>query len=107
MDSNTDNSNITITIIDNIQTIDGSNKTIPKSKPYVLRAAKNYRLKHPEKLKEYREKYKKEKQETDISQLSNDKLTKNQLIIKLQKTEENIKTLEIKVKELEKLLNKE
>ena len=49
----------------------------------------------------------KEKQETDISQLSNDKLTKNQLIIKLQKTEENIKTLEIKVKELEKLLNKE
>ena len=75
-----------------------------KTKSYVLRAAKNYREKHPDKLKEYREKYKKEKQEQSINLLPNNKLTKNQLIIKLQLYEDNQKNLNNKIKELEKQL---
>ena len=66
-----------------------------KTKSYVLRAAKTYREKHPEKVKEYREKYKKDKEEKDINLLPNDKLTKKQLLIKMTKLEEKIKSLEI------------
>lgn len=53
-----------------------------KTKSYVLRAAKTYREKHPEKVKEYREKYKKDKEEKDINLLPNDKLTKNNYLLK-------------------------
>ena len=67
-----------------------------KTKSYVLKAARTYREKHPEKLKEYREKYKKDKEEKDINLLPNDKLTKKQLLIKMAKLEEKIKSLEIK-----------
>ena len=38
-----------------------------KTKSYVLKAARTYREKHPEKLKEYREKYKKDKEQKDIN----------------------------------------
>ena len=67
-----------------------------KTKSYVLKAARTYREKHPEKLKEYREKYKKDKEQKDINLLPNDKLTKKQLLIKMTKLEEKIKSLEIK-----------
>ena len=72
-----------------------------KTKPYVLNASKRYRDKNPEKMKEYREKYKQEKAELLINSLSNDNLTKFQLIKKITRLEESFKTLELKYKELE------
>ena len=77
-----------------------------KTKSYVLNASKRYRDKNPDKMKEYREKYKKEKADILINSLSNDNLTKFQLITKITRLEENIKTLEIKNKELENTINK-
>ena len=52
-------------------------------------------------MKEYREKYKKEKADLLINSLPNDNLTKFQLITKITRLEENIKNLELKNKELE------
>ena len=72
-----------------------------KTKSYVLNASKRYRDKNPEKMKEYREKYKKEKADLLINSLPNDNLTKFQLITKITRLEENIKNLELKNKELE------
>ena len=72
-----------------------------KTKSYVLNASKRYRDKNPEKMKEYREKYKKEKADLLINSLTNDNLTKFQLITKITRLEENIKNLELKNKELE------
>ena len=77
-----------------------------KTKSYVLNASKRYRDKNPDKMKEYREKYKKEKADILINSLSNDNLTKFQLITKITRLEENIKTLELKNKELEIKINK-
>ena len=77
-----------------------------KTKSYVLNASKRYRDKNPDKMKEYREKYKKEKADILINSLSNDNLTKFQLITKITRLEETIKTLEIKNKELENTINK-
>ena len=72
-----------------------------KTKSYVLNASKRYRDKNPEKMKEYREKYKKEKADLLINSLTNDNLTKFQLITKITRLEENIKNLELKNKEFE------
>jgi len=72
-----------------------------KTKSYVLNASKRYRDKNPEKMKEYREKYKKEKADLLINSLPNDNLTKFQLITKITRLEENIKNLELKNLELE------
>ena len=72
-----------------------------KTKPYVLNASKRYRDKNPEKMKEYREKYKHEKAELLINSLPNDNLTKFQLITKITRLEESFKSLELKYKELE------
>ena len=77
-----------------------------KTKSYVLNASKRYRDKNPDKMKEYREKYKKEKADILINSLSNDNLTKFQLITKITRLEDNIKTLELKNKELEITINK-
>ena len=77
-----------------------------KTKSYVLNASKRYRDKNPDKMKEYREKYKKEKADILINSLSNDNLTKFQLITKITRLEDTIKTLEIKNKELENTINK-
>ena len=72
-----------------------------KTKSYVLNASKRYRDKNPEKMKEYREKYKKEKADLLINSLPNNNLTKFQLITKITRLEENIKNLELKNRELE------
>ena len=72
-----------------------------KTKSYVLNASKRYRDKNPEKMKEYREKYKQEKAELLINSLPNDNLTKFQLITKITRLEESFKSLELKYKELE------
>ena len=77
-----------------------------KTKSYVLNASKRYRDKNPDKMKEYREKYKKEKADILINSLSNDNLTKFQLITKITRLEDTIKTLELKNKELEIKINK-
>ena len=77
-----------------------------KTKSYVLNASKRYRDKNPDKMKEYREKYKKEKADILINSLSNDNLTKFQLITKITRLEDTIKTLELKNKELENKINK-
>jgi hypothetical protein len=76
-----------------------------KTKSYVLNASKRYRDKNPEKMKEYREKYKKEMADVVIKSLPNENLTKFQLIIKITRLEDNIKTLELKNKELEYKIN--
>ena len=76
-----------------------------KTKSYVLNASKRYRDKNPDKMKEYREKYKKEKADILINSLSNDNLTKFQLITKITRLEDTIKTLELKNKELENKMN--
>ena len=101
---------------ENIQTLETAinNIDIPitkepkqlKTKSYVLNASKRYRDKHPEKMKEYREKYKKEMADVVIKSLPNENLTKFQLIIKITRLEDNIKTLELKNKELEDKINK-
>ena len=57
-------------------------------------------------MKEYREKYKKEKADILINSLPNVNLTKFQLITKITRLEDNIKTLELKNKELENKINK-
>lgn len=88
----------TIIIIPPQQTIEPKQL---KTKSYVLNASKRYRDKNPEKMKEYREKYKKEKADLLINSLPNDNLTKFQLITKITRLEENIKNLELKNKELE------
>ncbi len=99
---------------DNIQPIETTinNSALPlteprqlKTKSYVLNASKRYRDKHPEKIKEYREKYKKEKADLLINSLPNDNLTKFQLITKITRLEEKIKNLELKNKELENKIN--
>ena len=77
-----------------------------KTKSYVLNASKRYRDKNPDKMKEYREKYKKEKADILINSLSNDNLTKFQLITKITRLEDTIKSLELKNKELEIKINK-
>ena len=77
-----------------------------KTKSYVLNASKRYRDKNPDKMKEYREKYKKEKADILINSLSNDNLTKFQLITKITRLEDTIKSLELKNKELENKINK-
>ena len=77
-----------------------------KTKSYVLNASKRYRDKNPDKMKEYREKHKKEKADILINSLSNDNLTKFQLITKITRLEDTIKTLELKNKELEIKINK-
>ena len=64
-----------------------------KTKSYVLNASKRYRDKNPDKMKEYREKYKKEKADILINSLSNDNLTKFQLITKITRLEDTIKNL--------------
>ena len=102
---------------ENIQTLETAinNIDIPitkepkqlKTKSYVLNASKRYRDKHPEKMKEYREKYKKEMADVVIKSLPNENLTKFQLIIKITRLEDNIKTLELKNKELEDKINKQ
>jgi hypothetical protein len=89
----------TIIIIPPQQTTEPSRQL--KTKSYVLNASKRYRDKNPEKMKEYREKYKKEKADLLINSLPNDNLTKFQLITKITRLEENIKNLELKNKELE------
>ena len=76
-----------------------------KTKSYVLNASKRYRDKNPDKMKEYREKYKKEKADILIHSLSNDNLTKFQLITKITRLEDTIKNLELKNKELENKMN--
>ena len=93
----------TIIIIPPQQTIEPKQL---KTKSYVLNASKRYRDKNPEKMKEYREKYKKEKADLLINSLSNDNLTKFQLITKITRLEDTIKTLELKNKELENKMNK-
>ena len=70
----------TIIIIPPQQTIEPKQL---KTKSYVLNASKRYRDKNPEKMKEYREKYKKEKADLLINSLPNDNLTKFQLITKI------------------------
>ena len=62
-----------------------------KTKSYVLNASKRYRDKNPEKMKEYREKYKKEKADLLINSLPNDNLTKFQLITKNKELEDKNK----------------
>lgn len=73
-----------------------------KTAEYTLKAIKKYRERNPEKIKAYRDKYKAEKANKDIALLPNNKLTKHELICKIERLEEDMKDLQIKLNELEK-----
>jgi hypothetical protein len=101
------NENTLIEVKDN-STIDLINsKEEPKARKnktadYTLRASKKYRERNPEKIKAYYEKYKALKVNKNIFSVPNNKLTKTELINKIETLEENMKTLQIKLNELEK-----
>jgi len=65
---------------------------------YVLDSARRYRERHPEKIKEYREKYKNEKIEVIKNiNIPIEKLTKNQIIAKYKVLESKYRLLQNKM----------
>lgn len=66
-----------------------------KTAEYTLRASKKYRERNPDKIKAYRDKYKADKAEIELSTLPNDKLSKSTLLYKIKQLEEKITHLEL------------